>query len=370
MDSRPIVLLIHGMGTHKPGNVTKEFKDGLEECATFLGISSINLEKEFEFQEFNYSDYIDKKRAKFGDEAKAITELLSAGPLFLQRLVSFQMKLKENEFLYTHWLDVIFYCLLGTLRETIISKCMVKIMTVLKAAKDDPNNLRQVIIVGHSLGTALLHDTLTNLYLRPNQPDKPDHIKFSNYSIEGLWTIANVSRLTHILTKLENPETSMVRDNNAENDGVSYFFYPVYNQFDPFTIFKRYAVDPQAGDLIRTNEIRKINDPDIPVNPHSLTEYLADPEVGGVFLSEFSTYDISVSQIQKAKKLYRETTISGPISDNLTAVKEAMRELEKQFTSGNSIKLVTTTMELFELVKDFYNILKSEDGKKIGRNHE
>ncbi len=365
MDNKPIVLLIHGMGTHPKGSITKEFKKGLNESASFLKLSNFDPDSEFDFEEFNYSEYIDKKRQEMGDEAEALTEYLAAGPLFLQRLMSFQSKLNDNKFLYTHWLDVVFYCLFGTLRETILARCMNKILTVLKQAKDHPDTYRDVIFVGHSLGTSILHDSLTKLYLNSSEPDRPDHIRFANYPIDGLWTIANVSRLTHLFTKLEDPNHSIVRDHNSSHDGVAHIFYPVYNQYDPFTVFKRYAVDPQVGDLIRTNEIRKIDDSDQSVNPHDLVEYLADPEVGGIFLAEFSSLDNGASQIQKEKTAYKKTTIAGPISDKFTAVKKALKELEAQADQGASlVKLVTLTTELFELVKEAYDLMKALKAKQ------
>ncbi|MDX2369369.1 MAG: hypothetical protein QNK36_13380 [Colwellia sp.] len=365
MDNKPLVLLIHGMGTHPTGNITNEFKKGLLESASFLELSNFDPDAEFDFDEFNYSEYIDEKRQEMGDEAEALTEYLAAGPLFIQRLLSFQSKLKNNKSLYTHWLDVIFYCLFGTLRETILARCMNKILTVLKEAKDHPDTYREVIIVGHSLGTAILHDSLTKLYLKSSEPDRPDHIRFANYPIDGLWTIANVSRLTHLLTKLEDPHHSIVRDHNDSHDGVAHIFYPVYNQYDPFTVFKRYAIDPQIGDLIRTNEIRKIDDSELSVNPHDLVEYLADPEVGGIFIAEFSSLDIGASQLQKAKTAYKKTTITGPISYKFTAVKKALRELEAQADQGASlVKLVTLTVELFELVQEAYDLMKALKAKQ------
>ncbi|WP_156669162.1 hypothetical protein [Shewanella sp. UCD-FRSSP16_17] len=364
MKNKPIVLLIHGMGTHPTGNITKEFKKGLSESASYLELTGFEPDKEFEFQEFNYSEYFDKKRLEISDEAEFLTEYMAAGPYFLQRLISFQSKIKDDKSLYTHWLDVIFYCLLGTLRETILARCMEKILSVLKEAKDHPDSYKEVIIVGHSLGTSVLHDSLTKLYLRPSEPDRADHIRFSNYPIDGLWTIANVSRLTYLLTRLEDPNTSIVRDHNNLHDGVSHFFYPVYNQYDPFTIFNRYSVDPQVGDLIRTNEIRKIDDSELSVNPHDLVEYMADPEVGGVFLSEFSSFNIGMNQIQKAKTAYRKTTISGPISDQYSTIKKALKELEVQTNQGASTKrLVTLTIEIFELIKEAYDLMKNLKAK-------
>ena len=267
--------------------------------------------------------------------------------------------------MYTHWLDVVMYCLFGTLRETILSRCMETVLSTLKEAKDTPTNIRPVVILAHSLGTAVMHDSLTKLVLKSNEPDRPNHIKFANYAIDGLWMVANVSRMTHLLTRLEDPDHSIVRDHNDDNEGVSYLYYPVYNQYDPFTVFKRYSLDPQWGDLIRTNEIRRPDGTNSSINPHSLTEYLADPEVGGEFLSQFSTLSFSLAQRQEAKQKYRKTTLSGPISDHLEAIKKAIRDLESQIgTAGTSLSLVKALIELYELISDAYKLIEEKGPKK------
>lgn len=362
---KPIVLAIHGMGTHKPGNIADEIKKGLTECCSFFDEDSFDADNEFEFREFNYSDYLDEVRKEWSDEAKAISDFIGAGPVIVQKIYALQSKLNDDSFLYTHWLDVVTYCLLGTLRETILSRCIETILATVKEARDDPENLREVILLGHSLGTAVLHDSITKLYAKRDEPDTATKIKFTNYPISGLWTIANVSRMTQLLTRLEDPNHSIARDDDyPQFEGMSYQFYPVYNQYDPFTVFKRFALDPQWGDLIRTNEIRDLGEGDFPFNPHSLVEYLADPEVGGVFLSQFSTLNFSTSQMQEAKKKYKKTTVSGPISDALDEVKAAMRELDKQ--TGNTATLlaaVTKIIELYELIKKAYDIMKDGKGK-------
>jgi len=362
--TKPIILAIHGMGTHKPGDISKEIASGLKECASFFNVETLDIDSEFEIREFNYSDYFDEVRQKWANYAETIASSIGEGPSLVSKITALQSKLGNDDFLYTHWLDVITYCLFGPLRETVLSKAVDMLMTTMKEAKDDPENIRPVILLGHSLGTSVLHDAITKLYLRPEEPDSDNKLRFTTYPVDGLWTVANVSRLTHLITKLEDPNSSIARDNNSKSSGMSYAFYPCYNQYDPFTVFKRFALDPHYGDLIRTNEIRKLETDGFPFNPHSLVEYFADPEIGGVFLSKYSSLSFTTNEMQEAKSNYKFTTISGPISSALQDVKKAIREVEQQAGNMASLRtLVVKSVELYELIKEFYDILKNNNAK-------
>ncbi|REL26497.1 hypothetical protein DXX93_07805 [Thalassotalea euphylliae] len=361
---KPLVLLIHGMGTHQPGAITDEFQKGLAESAKFLGIEDFNASDEFEFDEFNYSEFLDDWRNQHANHAQAITDAMLAGPSFLNRILSFQAKLANDEFLYTHWLDVFVYCVLDTVRVEVTAQLMAKLMTILKAAKDDNDNPREVIFVAHSLGTALLHDTLDLLYVGSGgEPDTTHTIRYVNYPIDGLWMVANVSRLTHILTRLRDPEHSIVRDNSVSHDGICTGFYPVFNEFDPFTLIKRYKVEPVFGELIRTKDFRRLSDGW--VNPHDFGEYMSDPSVGGVFLDTHSSHDISLQQLRDAMASYRHTTLSGNASSKYKAIKKAIADIEHAIDQGASkTQKVILLMELYEHFKEAYDLLKSGFAKR------
>ena len=360
---KPLVLLIHGMGTHEPGAITDEFKKGLAESANFLGIQNFNASDEFDFDEFNYSEFLDDWRAQHANHAQAITDAMLAGPSFLNRIVSFQAKLANDEFLYTHWLDVFVYCVLDTVRVEITAQLMTKLITILKAAKDDNDNPREVIFVAHSLGTALLHDTLDLLYASNTEADTGKTLRYANYPIDGLWMVANVSQLTHILTGLRNPKHSIVRDNSLKHEGIANSYYPVFNEFDPFTLFKRYKVEPIFGDLINTKDFRTLATG--AVNPHDFVEYLADPAVGGEFLEEHSSLNISLAQMHQAKIAYRKTTLTGNASSQYDKIKDAIREIEVAIDSGASrTKKMSLIIELYEDIKDAYDLLRSGFAKR------
>ena len=41
--NKPMVLVIHGMGTHKPGETKKSIADGLNQAAKNFGLANFNI---------------------------------------------------------------------------------------------------------------------------------------------------------------------------------------------------------------------------------------------------------------------------------------------------------------------------------------
>ena len=355
----PIVLVIHGMGTHVTGDVIKEVKTGLNASASFLGLQNFALDTHFDFEEYNYSEYFDEQRKAQGDFFKALGKVIPFSSRFLQELFQFQAKLADDSFFYTHWLDVITYGVLDTIRITAMLRLKEKLLTLLRDAANDAEGKRDVIVVAHSLGTAMTHDVLTSLYLRPDEPDDDEKIRYINHPLSGLWMVANVSRMTQILTRYLDPNHSIVRDDSANSAGVAKIYYPIYNQFDPFTVFKRYLVEPVYGDLIRTNSLRfiKHTDGSKTVNPRSLTEYFSDPEVGAEFLYQHTMLQITPAMRQAAKVKYLTTTIDGELKDAVKEILAKIKALSNTVNASNDLlSLISCSMQLFLFVKELKDL--------------
>lgn len=113
MPNQSVVLLVHGMGTHKKGQITKDFKKAVSDQATHFGIDPSSFIQKVDYKEFNYSDYLDLVRQQFADnsDARAKGFKILAGKGFednlINQLTSFESKFGKEDFFYTHWLDVI-----------------------------------------------------------------------------------------------------------------------------------------------------------------------------------------------------------------------------------------------------------------------
>ncbi|MDV7104610.1 hypothetical protein R3X26_09405 [Vibrio sp. TH_r3] len=357
MVPKPVVLLVHGMGNHTDASVKEEFKDGLKQCMEFLGQSDFDANDAFTIKTFNYSEYWDDKRKAFAEHLEGdIKDALSLTPNLIQKIVNMTSELDGDDFLYTHVLDVLFY-LTGGLRSHQLIKLHKMIGDEIEASVNNLNGQR-VIVVAHSLGTAFVHDCLTQLYTQRLDP--------INFGLDQLWSVATVSRMTHMITRMDDPTTSIVTDHSPIKAGVCKEFYPVYNDFDPFCWFKRYTRAPHEGMLINTKHVRDLHQiysqpSDIMrFNPHDLREYFADPEVGARFLSSNNIIDINFNDFIAAQAKYRSTTATGLLSDSYKAIQsqlEALGETADSFTGmRKKVEILSEVYKLIDEIRDEFKL--------------
>ncbi|MEO3677395.1 hypothetical protein ABGI61_00070 [Rheinheimera sp. FR7-31] len=355
MAKKPVVLLIHGMGTHSDQSVKDEFKVGLEKCMEFFGYKNFDVNSEFTLKTFNYSEYWDEKRKAFAEHLNGeIKESLSLTPQLIQSIYNVIDEFDNDDFLHTHLVDVLFY-LTSVLRE----HQLVKLHKVFaEAIKDNINDLNDdpLIVVAHSLGTAFIHDCLTQVYSK--------HLDPSVFALDQLWSVATVSRLTQMITQKHDPMKSIVTDHSESKLGVCKSFFPVYNEFDPFCWFKRYDRMPNAGVLIETKHVRDLkkiygSSESMRINPHDLREYFADPAVGGRFLARNGVLKIDMNDFTAAQARYSQTTLAGSINGSVDKIKAELKLIEEQSDGFNGMKKkVETLTRVFELIDEIRDEFK------------
>lgn len=356
----PIVLLIHGMGTHNPTKITKEFTKALNTAAKKFQLSDFDAAKSMDIEEFNYSDTLDKLREDYAKQASSIEGKLAfltgAGVVadLASKLISFESKFGDDDFTYTHLLDVVFYSF-SMHREQIVVDCGEKIIALARKADQES---RPFHIIAHSLGTALAHDTLYRVYKHEAPASDPNHIDPNRYALTGLWSVANVSRLLYLLTGIKNPHNSIVHDHQADDPGICARFYPVRCEYDPFTWFKTYRRKPKNGTYIKFDGVRKLKG-DLPINPHDFQEYIEHPSTSSDLLWDICDIELSDGQYDAGVEAYEKTTITGQVKDVLQDIKDAVP------TSDELDKL--SLKEKFELIKELFDTIKKamDELKKI-----
>jgi hypothetical protein len=313
---RAVVLLVHGMGTSSRGDFKKEFIQAVADGAANFGLT-VDVASKVDYQEFNYSEFFDIVRKQFADNAEARRKGFGflAGKGFEDKLVtqltSFEKNFGKDEFYYTHWLDVVLY---GTmyfgehLRVEFI-KAFEKLVRKYKH--------RNVHIVCHSLGTALVHDSLAKYYRAASDPfdsipDKP----LGQFNIASLWTLANVSRLLHILNGQSDPMTSTVQTGNA---GCVNRIVNARNKCDPFTWYKTY--NRQMADMVdvEIDTIRK-------VNTHDFYEYVTEPNITRGLLQIVYGVQVTPAQFAAGVKAHRKTDLGTQVQDIRDLVEEAVND--------------------------------------------
>ena len=237
------IILVHGMGSHtaptsveatpskpahfKPGSFGQEFIDtSASIMASYEAYQGKSIADFYDIHEINYDVWFDKMRTTMADNAKMMSDRLetlsntfgTTGIIGLtQRLTSLEAKFKDDKFFYTHWLDVLFY---GTMLGRKVCVAAAAVVADAITQYDAAN----VHIIAHSLGTAVIHDTLHALY--------HEDLNVVTHEIRSLWMFANVSRLVNTVNRYSDPLGSVVRPGNG---GCVSTFFNVRHKLDPFT---------------------------------------------------------------------------------------------------------------------------------------
>lgn len=286
MSDTPVVILVHGMGKHLPGEITKDFVSSINSNLNQIsGHEAENIDDLVKIVEINYDGFFDKVRKKMAEKAKPvadrleairkITGLVSWGADLVQKITSLESKYNDDKFFYTHWLDVIFY--------TTLLGAKVRVDVAKKIAETIRDNAPQnkIHIVAHSLGTSVVHDTLSQLFRGDfiANDDIPD-LDLVTHRLKSVWMVANVSRLVNGFTDISDPYRSTVR---PSPEGCMDYFRNVRHELDPFTRICQF--DPKndsnwvSRDFfesgyknIETSAITKMN-------THDFAEYIKNPKV-------------------------------------------------------------------------------------------
>lgn len=361
----PIVLVIHGMGTHHQlekstteaqventeeteglTSTQKEVVSGINETAKLLGLENFKFEDEVVLKEFNYSEYLHDVLMKDKQKAEAIKanigSLTSFGmlPNLASDLIDELADISNDKFFFTHWMDVIYYSL--TIHGEVIRNQLAQMInTLLQEAEVG----QEIHIIAHSLGTAVLYDTLFK-WLKKDanySADNPE-LDVDNFKIESIYMFANVSGMVNLLNDIGDPERSVV---NSGPGGCAEKFYNIYNEFDPFTWIKRWD-----GEIIgngsdkRITTVRKLN-------THDLQEYVSSPSACRWMLTNIVKRYVELDALLDAKKQFEAHPDN--LTQDLEEIEAAFRAVRKP--DGNLNK-VQALKELFKAVHNAFKTAK------------
>jgi len=326
------------MGTHKKGQITKDFKKALSDRAGSFGINQADFLNKVDYKEFNYSDYLDAVRNQFAENNAARTKGFGvlAGKGFENKLVdqltNFESKFGKDEFYYTHWLDVILY---GTMYfGEKIRIDFVKQFEALRKKYGEEN----MHVISHSLGTAVCHDALAKYYRTDaNIFDNIPDLKAGDFNVSSLWTFANVSRMVNILNGLTDPNHSTVV---TGSDGCTENFYNIRHQYDPFTWYKTYNRNMQDKTTFVPKIIRNIN-------THDFYEYVTEPNVARTLLFLIYGQSITENEFAQGKAEHKQ----GSLSDETKKLRKLIDDARNDASIDDLKKAITKYKNIIEEIE-------------------
>jgi len=280
---KPIVIVVHGMGQHTHATVKASFQAGLDPvCQQFSWFQQQSLLNRIELHTVVYDDVWQQVRAQLADTSQSLAQRLSAIGAGLPASALSQISgfitqigtgLAGNSFLYTHLLDVILYLThFGQMAQVRLAK---QIGPLIRQANDNGQRLH---FVAHSLGTAVLHDTLSKLY-QPGPGANQVQVLSGEQLAAGLFPIASVAMLANVSRLVPGGMDPYHSPLQPTSEGICDHFLNARHVLDPFTLYQRFDIPAAWQSATRQNLSRCTLKAVRQQNVHALEHYLSDPEV-------------------------------------------------------------------------------------------
>lgn len=322
--ARHVVFLIHGIGDFKDSDAWHEsYRDALPELyGRYEAAQDLPFDDLFELKPLFYNDKFDGLRQRWAQAAGQVLPLMkpgSRGASALQQLTDWAGSANQDDFARTHALDLVLYRFFPNVAAAVRASVHKQMMAGIKGAK-------HWSVIAHSLGTAVMHDTLVWMF----DPQAPaGRLPPGGFRMEALAMVANVSRLLESSGHVDERERrlgsrwdayrSVVQPNANVTRGVCSRFLNVWHTWDPVPLPKQFkpAADwPDAATratpgAFQDLEIDEIEDIDDPAEVHDLLHYLRNPRVHIPLFRSLVRIFISPQEEQAAIEAHvRQTPLS------------------------------------------------------------
>lgn len=301
------------MGNHTDASFKKEVIDAANNALhRYTGYEDKKFEDFVDVRTVSYNEIFEKIRKRIVEANKPIADFLSISPDILQgtgsvieKISSLETALGQDNFMSTHAFDVLLY--LTNVGEWVRSAVAEKILMILKE-NPDPTKIN---FLAHSLGGAVLHDSLVKLMCNGAPADSP-HLDPHLIHFNSIWMVANVSRLLAPFACQGSVYHDIVQPGDQ---GCTHRYYNIRHELDPFT--RPQMFNPQLSDnwvspytynncysnIITTDVSRR--------NVHDIQGYIEDPFVSIPFLQLFMDFQYSSDAPEVLQGNQQFTTIPG-----------------------------------------------------------
>ncbi len=346
------LIVVHGMGQHDDASLKKSVQDAFKAAfALYPSLQGTTPASVVDIVPVSYNAFFDKYRKKPKTPAASLADRLAAvdGSVpFVPRAVSaingLEASLAEDKFFTTHWLDVILYYL------TVLSERARLHVAEAIATSVARVGGANVHVLAHSLGTAVVHDTLAKAYGPANlMSDRNRALNLSpvQHRLGGVHMVANVSRALQTFVKAGD---SIVRPGPL---GCTSSFTEYRHKLDPIPRIKPF--DPtDNGEWVTHSTFRlayKLVQPSsvTAANVHDLGHYLAIPEIHLHLFRLLFDFRPAQQERQAAEAAYDATTVQG----KARALQTAFGDLKPALDEDALRPLLESAKALKKLVLGF-----------------
>lgn len=299
--AKNIIFFVHGIGRHADG--WSKIKGGpvhalIEASKQYDCFNGLKLENLVDLVEIRYDDIFDQHLDQWASLASTLKTSPFSSTSF-NKVTDLLSRVNDDKNLFAQYGgDVILYTAFDLIarrvRLRVNSIISSKITSALKAARNQPGPNPEFSIVGHSLGTTIVHDCLQQLAssnwlpkggvaisdvsmtteekknlrrLMQNPANNP--YAPGNFIWDSVYMISNTSRLLHRTDK--TPYNSLVQPGETTR-----YFFNVEHELDPICKVKSFKIPAHWNKSRAFNiEVDHIHQ----ANVHGFAHYLKRPAV-------------------------------------------------------------------------------------------
>lgn len=274
-NSKNMLIIVHGTGEHT--------EHGVDEVVRRTLSAQLNspIENEVDIRVIAYNQVFNDWRQRARDDIEGAVGALE-GRVHFSRVRDWlknEVDPTEDNYFMSDWLDVVLY--MSTLGVRVQLEVARQLTRILQEFNNGRNlNTRKIVLMGHSLGSAVIHDTLHKMWHGGFEDDRYNNLSRLPFAFTAFYQIANTSRLLKTGVDPTSRNTSV----RPAPGGMMERMYNVHHKFDPIALIKQFKIKdlhrwlPEQEwpeEVYIPLELEGIHE----VNFHSLAHHLSDPQV-------------------------------------------------------------------------------------------
>jgi hypothetical protein len=348
MFAKKHLVVVHGMGVHTEASFKDEVTLALNKALnSYSSQATAKIEDFVDIIPVAYDSVFQQFRQNRAGSAEPLLKQLEgiggAGLIggLAQEIARIETDLGGDDFFDTHWFDVLLYRV-TMLNEKIRLQVAAKIVDSILAVGGS-----NVHVLAHSLGTAVVHDTLAKAYGPDNlvnDQGRALNLNPSTHRLGGIHLVANVSRVLQTFIKIGS---SIVRPGKL---GCVSTFFEYRHKLDPITRVRPFTPTDNGAwvphNVFAANYALIEPTAVTQANVHDLGHYLAIPAVHQRLFSMLMAFVPKKAEKEAAEQKFFATTVQGKAA----ALQSAFENVGTELNDGAILDVMTAWKQLKDLV--------------------
>jgi hypothetical protein len=300
-----LLFVIHGMGVHSDREWFPAIRTRLDEVAArypaFQGQGKA-FSSQVELVPLQYDREFTEWLDRWNGSADEIERSAVEHSISMPNLVGWLRGVNETEknFFWSHVVDVLLYRFFSLVTTPVRVSVAQQIVSKINEVKDR-NEPVQVSFLCHSLGTAVLHDTLALLASNPSLEARRA-FSGNGFPFRAVFMVANVGRvLEHDIPGFQAYRSVVHPLSIRPEDAWFTRFYLFRHKLDPFTLVRRFRPEGWGDRYLAADDLDHFGD----FNVHDFGHYLDHPRVHVPLLNDTLPGSVPAAQREAALAAYR-----------------------------------------------------------------